>query len=465
MSQSPLNPSPSKKGKSKPDLLQDPIGRLLFRMTLPVMGGIITLMLFNLVDAYFIGQLGTKQLAAVTFTFPVTFTLISLSIGLGIGTSAVVGRLLGEKSFQLVKRRTTDAAILAAILSLLLTVLGLSTIDPLFYFLGASEDLMPYIHDYMSVWYLGALFVILPRAVSSALRASGNTLVPGLVMIASGIVNGILDPILIFGWGPIPAMGVQGAALATLIAWMLLTIGIFSLKDVRQGLLSFVKPRWQEVKESWQTIGQIALPAVVSSILTPISAAMLTRIISEFGHEAVASYGVGSRIESISLIVVFAMSMTVPPFVSQNLGAKQYDRVQKGVFGSFRFVLAWQAIVWLLLLIFQYPIVSAFAGNNEQMATNLHWFLWSVPIGLGMQGVIILANSTMNALHEPMVALKLSILRLFIFYVPICALGAWIYGLYGLFIGAVVGNVLMCGISWWTVKRHMKVLTLSHSGL
>ncbi len=444
--------------KAKPDLLNDPITRVLFRMTIPVMGGIVTLMLFNLVDAYFIGLLGTEQLAAVTFTFPVTFTLISLSIGLGIGTSAVVGRLLGEKSYDLVKRRTTDAVLLAAILSLALTAIGYLTIGPLFAFLGANDDLMPYIHDYMSVWYLGTLFVIMPRAVSSALRASGNTLVPGLVMIASGVVNGILDPILIFGWGPIPAMGVQGAALATLIAWMLLTVGIFSLPDVRRDLLSFVKPRWKEVKESWQAIGHIALPAVVSSILTPVSAAMLTRIVSEFGHEAVASYGVGSRIESISLIIVFAMSMTLPPFVSQNLGAKQLDRVQQGVFGSFRFVLIWQAIVWCLLLIFQNPLVDAFASNNEQLSANLRWFLWCVPIGLGMQGVVILANSTMNALHEPMVALRLSILRLFIFYVPICALGAWLYGLYGMFVGAVIANLLMSGISWWTVQRHLKGL-------
>ncbi|WP_368737577.1 MATE family efflux transporter [Oceanospirillum sediminis] len=449
--------------RTKPDLLKDPIAPLLFRMTLPVMGGIITLMLFNLVDAWFISQLGTAPLAAVTFTFPVTFTIISLSIGLGIGTSAVVGKLLGEKSFQLVKRRVTDAAVLAVVLSLLLTVAGWVSIDPLFRFLGASEDLIPWIHDYMSIWYLGTLFVILPRVMSSALRASGNTLVPGLVMIASGVVNGILDPILIFGYGPIPAMGVKGAALATLIAWCVLTLGIFSLKDVRQDLLSFVTPRWQEVKESWAAIGHIALPAVVSSILTPISAAMLTRIVAGFGHEAVASYGVGSRIESVSLIIVFAMSMTVPPFVSQNMGAGQFDRVRQGVFGSFRFVIIWQAVIWGLLLLFERSILNMFASDSPVLSENLSWFLWSVPLGLGMQGIIILANSTMNALHEPMVALKLSFLRLFIFYVPICMLGAWLAGLHGLFWGAVVANILMCGISLLTVRKYLNAVSLAEN--
>ncbi|WP_417594374.1 MATE family efflux transporter [Oceanospirillum sp.] len=443
----------------KPSLVSDPIAPLLFRMTFPVMGGIVSLMLFNLVDAYFIGMLGTDALAAVTFTFPVTFTLISLSIGLGIGTSAVVGRLLGANSLELVKRRTTDAALLAIILSLLLTIIGWLTLEPLFLLLGVTPDLMPYIRDYMHIWYLGTLFVVLPRAISSALRASGNTLIPGLVMIGSALLNGILDPLLIFGWGPVPAMGVKGAALATLISWMVLTVCIFLLPQVRKQLLSFERPSPAQVIESWSVIGKIALPAIVSSILTPVSTAILTRIVAQYGNDAVASFGVGSRIEAISLIVVFALSMTLPPFVSQNLGAEKIERVYRGVMGCFVFALIWQGMVWGALLIIQDPLVSAFAESESDLARNLHWFIWLVPMGLGLQGVIILANSTMNALHRPMIALRLSILRLFIFYIPICASGAWIFGLLGIFGGAVVANALMAVVSWWTVRRAIRSIS------
>lgn len=447
----------------KPRLTSDPIAPLLFKMTLPVMGGIIALMLFNLVDAYFIGLLGTDALAAVTFTFPVTFTLISLSIGLGIGTSAVVARLLGANSLQLVKRRTTDAALLALVLSLLLTLIGWFTLEPLFRLLGVTPELMPYIRDYMQIWYLGTIFVVLPRAISSALRASGNTLVPGLVMIGSALLNAILDPILIFGWGPVPAMGVQGAALATLISWMMLTLAIFILPQVRQQLLTFDRPAIKEVLESWMIIGKIAVPAIISSILTPVSAAILTRIVAGYGNEAVASFGVGSRIESISLIVVFALSMTLPPFVSQNLGAEQIRRVYQGVMGCFAFAMIWQGLVWLFLLLVQDPLVGAFAESGSNLATHLHWFLWLVPLGLGLQGVVILANSTMNALHQPMIALRLSIVRLFVLYVPVCALGGWLFGLYGIFGGAVVANALMAMISFWTVRRAINQLQIAAS--
>lgn len=447
--------------RDKASLTTGPIGPVLFRMTLPVMGGIVALMLFNLVDAYFIGLISTEALAAVTFTFPVTFSLISLSIGLGIGTSAVVGRLLGRNETELVKRRTTDAALLAVALSIVLTFVGWFTLEPLFRLLGVSEPLMPYIRDYMQVWYLGTLFVVLPRAISSALRASGNTLVPGLAMIASALLNAALDPLLIFGWGPVPAMGVKGAALATLISWMLLTLMIFLLPQVKNELLTFKPVTINQILDSWRIIGRIAIPAIVSSLLTPVSAAILTRIVAVFGTEAVASFGVGSRIESISLIVVFALSMSLPPFVSQNLGADRPDRILRAVVGCFVFALIWQALIWLLLIVFQSPIVLAFADPGSQFAVNLEWYLWIVPMGLGMQGVIILANSTMNALHHPMVALRLSILRLFVFYLPICALGAYSFGLYGIFGGAVLANFLMAFISWITVRRRISALNVT----
>ncbi|MDX1320761.1 MAG: MATE family efflux transporter, partial [Oceanospirillum sp.] len=307
------------------------------------------------------------------------------------------------------------------------------------------------------------IFVVLPRAISSALRASGNTLVPGLVMIGSALLNAILDPILIFGWGPVPAMGVQGAALATLISWMMLTLAIFILPQVRQQLLSFDRPAIKEVLESWMIIGKIAVPAIISSILTPVSAAILTRIVAGYGNEAVASFGVGSRIESISLIVVFALSMTLPPFVSQNLGAEQIRRVYQGVMGCFAFAMIWQGLVWLFLLLVQDPLVGAFAESGSNLAAHLHWFLWLVPLGLGLQGVVILANSTMNALHQPMIALRLSIVRLFVLYVPVCALGGWLFGLYGIFGGAVVANALMAMISFWTVRRAINQLQIAAS--
>ena len=134
------------------DLLNSPIGNTLKSMTLPMLVGMVMMMSFGLVDTYFIGLLGTDELAAISFTFPVTFTLISLHIGLGIGTSAVIGRFLGNNSHSEAQLSGTGALMLAFVLAAVLAFVGVITIDPIFTLLGANERLLSYIHEYMVVW-------------------------------------------------------------------------------------------------------------------------------------------------------------------------------------------------------------------------------------------------------------------------------------------------------------------------
>ncbi|WP_249322138.1 MATE family efflux transporter [Halomonas sp. PGE1] len=234
--------SPSVSGSASPsvsrrpmrrELLEGPIATTLLRKTLPVIGGMIAMMSFNLVDTWFIARLGTEPLAAVSFTFPVVFTVISLAIGLGIGTSAVVARRLGQGDHEAVRRRATDAALLALAVGLAMTLLGLATMEPLFRLLGADEALMPHIRDYMGIWYLGAAAVVVPRVLNSILRAHGNTVTQGLMMALAAGVNVLLDWWLIFGVGPFPAMGVSGAALATVLSWGLMAVALAFQRELR----------------------------------------------------------------------------------------------------------------------------------------------------------------------------------------------------------------------------------------
>ena len=195
----------------KPDLLNGEIRPTLVGMTLPMMFGIVSLMLFNLVDSYFVSQLGTDQLAALGFTFPVSFTVISLSIGLSIGTSATLAKLIGAGNNDEARQLTTDNLLMTTILMVLISVIAVQLIEPLFQLLGAGEQLLPYIDAYMSVWFLGAAFYVLIMVSNSSLRASGDTKTPAMIMAFSSLLNLILDPLLIFGWGPFPELGIQGA--------------------------------------------------------------------------------------------------------------------------------------------------------------------------------------------------------------------------------------------------------------
>ncbi len=436
----------------KPDMIHSPIAKTLKNMTLPMIMGMVMLMTFGLVDTFFVSLLGTEQLAAISFTFPVTFTLISLNIGLGIGASAIIARYLGSGQEHLAREFATGSLTLAFVMVGVLALIGWLSIDPIFVLLGADELQLSYIRDYMQIWYLAGVCLAMPMVGNSVLRASGDTKTPSLVMATSGVINALLDPLLIFGWGPVPAMGIKGAAYATLIAWVIGLMYILYLLIVKRKL---VLPRlltWAELKMTSAQILKIGLPAAGANMLTPIAGGVLTAIVATYGSEAVATWGVGNRLESIASIVILALSMTLPPFISQNLGAGKIGRVEDAYQLCIKFVLGWQLIIFILMWILSPWIADAFA-KEPKVAELIQLFLFIVPLGYGLQGVIILTNSSFNAMHKPMAALSLSVIRLFVFFVPVSYLGSLLFALKGMFIAGIVANLITAIIAYYWFKR------------
>jgi len=429
------------------DLLKDPVASTLKRMTIPMIYGMILLMTFNLVDTFFVGLLGTQPLAAISFTFPITFTVISLTIGLGIGTSAVIAKALGKGDNDSAKDSGTSALIMTAIVVGIISVIGFLLTDEIFTLLGASPELLPLIHQYMDIWYISSICLIGPMIGNSILRASGDTKTPSKIMGGAGLINAILDPILIFGWGPIPAMGIQGAAIATVISWVCGLVWVLYIIGYKRGLIHTTLLSFKQFVASSKGILHIGLPAAGANMLTPIAAAILTAIVARYGESAVAAFGVGSRIESIACLVVLALSMTLPPFISQNFGAGNMSRVEQAYKTSIKFVMFWQILIFVVLVLFSSYIADAFS-KEQAVADIIKLFIWILPLGYGLQGIIILTNSSFNALHKPMMALFLSIIRLFVCYVPLAYLGSVYYGLEGFFAGALLGNIVMAALSY-----------------
>lgn len=414
--------------------------------------GMIMLMTFGLVDTFFVSMLGTEPLAAISFTFPVTFTLISLNIGLGIGTSAIIARYLGAGESHLAKEFATGALILSFVLVGLLALVGVVTIEPVFRLLGATDALMPYIKDYMYVWYAAGVFLALPMVGNSVLRASGDTKTPSIVMAVGGAINALLDPLLIFGFGPVPALGIQGAAIATMIAWALCVFYIVYLLAFKRKLMLPRMLSWSELRMTSSGILRIGLPAAGANMLTPVAGGVMTAVVAAYGPEAVAAWGVGNRLESIASILVLALSMSLPPFISQNFGAVKLSRVEEAYKLALKFVMGWQLLIFLVFWALSGPI-SAIFSEEQQVRDLIVLFLAIVPLGYGLQGVIILTNSSFNAMHKPMSALVLSVIRLFVFFVPICYVASLYYGLEGLFWGAVFANLFTACIAYfWFTK-------------
>ncbi len=448
----------AKNSRKHNNLVEGSIKDALIRMTLPMIVGMIMLFTFSLVDTWFISFLGTESLTAISFTFPVTFTVMSLAIGLGIGASAVVAKYLGASQYERAKEASTVINYISFALAAIVAGLVGLVMDDLFRLMGASEELLLPIREYMVVWLPGSVLVVCIMTGNSILRASGDTKTPSMLMAAAGLLNAILDPFLIFGVGPFPELGIGGAAWATIIAWGIGFTYLFYTLVFKLEMVSAALPSRSTMISSGQDMMRIGIPAAGANMMTPLAAGVMTAIVAGFGDSSVAAFGVGARIEPMATLLVLAMSSSLPPLISQNFGADRMDRVVEAYRLSIKFIMLWQFGIYLLLAVTA-PWIAAVFSEDPTVVEAIKLFIWIMPLGYGFQGIIILTNSSLNALHKPLSALYLSVARFFVFYVPLAWVGSMYYGLNGFFAGAVCGNLAMALISWRTFNKAQEALS------
>ena len=412
-------------------------------------------MTFGLVDTFFISMLGTLPLAAVGFSMPVVFVVMNFTMGLSIGLSVILAKVLGANQHEKAARLTTDNLVLALILVVVVSLLGLATISPLFSLLGAGEDVMPYVREYMTPWYIGVAFLVIPMVGNGAIRATGDMKTPSMIMIVAGIVNGILDPLLIFGIGPFPEMGISGAAWATVISWMVTFIGALWILRKRNKLITFQKPSMAEIFSSWKPVLYIGIPAGITNLLIPVATGVMTAIIARHGPEAVAAFGVGSRIEAIAMVTIMAMGASLTTFIGQNIGAQQLGRIKDAITISLKFTLWFQTLISVLLILASSLIARLFSDDVVVIAIIV-LFLSTLSFSYPAQAILMLTGSMFNSLQKPIDAMILSIIRLFVFYIPMAWLGSRWFGLTGFFIGAVIGSIIASGIAYFWLRRRLK---------
>ncbi|MGI9222050.1 MAG: MATE family efflux transporter, partial [Woeseiaceae bacterium] len=325
--------------KNAAKLTDGPVGQHLLNMALPVLLGISTMMGQAFIDAYFLGMVGDRALAAHAFAFPVLMIVTSVAIGLGAGTSSVVARAIGAHDMRRARRLATDSLMLSFLITAAFCIVGVLSIEPLFLLLGAPADMIPLIRGFMLILYSGVPFVVVGMVGMASMRATGDTRLPSTLMMLGAILNVALDPVFIFGIGPIPAMGLNGAAIAALIARGLIFVGAIYLLRGRLNMISFNKPEPDELRKSWRDILHVGIPAAGTNAIVPIATAIITAMIAGYGPEAVAGFGVASRIESLALVMFYALSAVIGPFVGQNLSAHNQDRILESMRLSMLFCL------------------------------------------------------------------------------------------------------------------------------
>ena len=444
--------------RSRINMTEGPPGPAIISLMIPMMVGMIALLSYNIADTWFIGRLGTMELAAVSFTFPVAFIVNALAMGLGVGTSSVASRLFGANELGQIQRITTHAALLAALVGLSVLALGLATIEPVFRLLGADDTTLPLIERYMSIYYFGGVFLVVPMIGNSVLRASGDAKTPSLLMTSGAILNVILDPVLIFGWGPVPRMELEGAAYATVFANALVGALAISILYFRDQLFRFKQKDWSLLLDSWRRILHVGVPSMASSLVAPLTTAFITWQVAKFGQEAVAGFGVASRIEGLSLMALMALSAAITPFAGQNYGAGNYDRVMAGASYAWRWSTCYGLVVALILFIGADYIAMFFTSDVTAIGTStMHLSL--VPWSYGFLGISMICVSAFNAVGKPTPGMIVSMTRTIIIYAPLAFLLAHLLDLRGVFLAAFLANIIAGLLGWAWFRVAMQAYT------
>jgi putative MATE family efflux protein len=409
-------------------------------MALPMLAAMLSLVGFNIVDTYYVGQLGTDELAAMSFTFPVIMVIASLSMGIGVGATAVISRAIGQGDSHRVQRLATDSLTLGMVITVVVSGLGIGAMTPLFRALGAEGHVLELVKDYMLIWFIGAPVVVIPQVGNAAIRATGDTKTPAAIMITAMLANVVLDPVLIFGLGPVPALGLRGAAIATMGARAVaLTMSLWVLLR-REKMIAWEVPSPAEGLASWRQVLYIGLPAGLTNVIVPVSIGIVTRLVAGFGIAAVAGFGVAGRLEMFAVLTVQALAGVLIPFIGQNLGAGEHERVRQGVRFGRGYALVWGTTMWALGLVLGTPIATLFNSDPDVVFTVTS-YMYIAGAGWGLAGLLLVNTASFNAVNRPIPAVVLSLLRMLVVWVPLAWAASRVFGITGIWWAALAAAV------------------------
>lgn len=414
-----------------------PVNAMLVRMAAPISLGMLSTFLFQAVDTFFVGRIGSNELAALAFSSTAYFLFVAIFMGLSVGVSAVVAKTAGAGQPQLARGLATVSVCFVAVLAVALGVSARSVIEPMFKMLGAGDTILPLIQTYMGILYLGFPLLTIGIIGSGAIRAIGVTGKSEIVFAIGGVVNLVFDWLLIFGIGPFPEMGLAGAAWASVLSFLFIFVGMMVLMR-RNRLLGLA--RFREGIAGLKDIIRFGVPTVAMQLLIPITGMLMTVLLAPYGPEAVAAFGIASRVESLALVGLFAVSMSVTPFVAQNFGAAEHDRIDEALLFGGKAAIYLGAALFVLLGLLG-PWVARIFSDDPDVIRFVSLYFRIVALSYAFQGVLNVMVSAFNGLQMPGTALRIMLVRTFMIVTPLLLLGASV-GVTWILVGQAAGNIL-----------------------
>ncbi len=392
-------------------LTKDPIWFLLRKVTIPASVGSLFQTFYNLVDTWFAGRISAEAIAAIAKSFPIYFTIIAIGVGLTAGTNTLIGNNIGAKDKRKASLFVAQSIIFAIFLSVLVTFFGLNVSDFLLSLMGSDQEGIILTRKYLDVIFYGTIIVLIQISLNGTLNAQGDTKSYRNVLIFSFFLNIILNPLFIFGYGFVPAFGIAGLAIATVVAQF---IGLLYLayKVYCCELKQYLKPECFIPK--FNLLGELlyqTIPVMFSMLLIGVGIFNILYFIGKFGDLATAGYGAALRIEQVFLLPVIGLNTAVLSIGGQNFGAKNFDRLRELYkkalfFGSFFMICAG-------IIIFSGAefLVSLFTDNSEAIKHGTIYLKVAALIG-PIYPVFFITTAVFQAVKKPLYSLYLSVLRL-----------------------------------------------------
>ncbi len=450
---------------AKVDLTEGKVSGHVLRMLGPFSIAVIAMISTGIVDTIYLGRLtdelrpnlGVMALAAIGFAFPLTFLGNSANIGLGAGTLSAVSRALGQGDIERSRRHGAAAILMALTVMTGLVTLMLVALPHVLTLMGAEGEIKRMATQYAIISFPGLVIVSVASMSNNILRAGGEAALPSSIMIIGAVINIILDPFLIFGWGPFPRLEIQGAALATLIGNIFGAIFGFSVVMFHRKAISFTEMTLGSIKRAWKVIGSVGLPAAGTNIIVPLSTALAVTIIARsLTTIDVAAFTVASRAELISVGMLYALSACIGAITGQNGGAGLTDRVRAAFKFCYWICIIWGTFMAVILALFAPQIAGVFSTDAQVVSKTIPYF-YIVPITIFAYGFVFISAAGLNALGRPIYGLIYTIIRSLLLYVGLIFIGVQMDGLRGAFFGMAAANIIsgLIAAGWSLTKVPM----------
>lgn len=389
----------------------------LVSQTLPGIIGVAAMMSIGIIDAYYIGRLGSAELAAVSFIFPINVALASLGVGVMVGVSSVVARALGEGDTQKAAQRANCGIAMAIAFGAVIGFLLYALHEPLFRLMNAREEHLPLIESYVLPYSLGLPLLVANMAMSGALRGQGEARRTSTINVTYAAVNWVLNPILITGARDFEGFGMAGSAYATVTSWALgMAVALYLMRGTVLPIdLSLI--RKTPPLDPARAILRVAGPAAVSNAINPIGLSVLTALVALESADAVAGFGAAARVQSFAMVPLLALSGSIGAIVGQNWGAGQHDRARQAAFFAGLFCIGWGLAMALALVLSGEWLAQVFS-EDPAVVREFGRYLGIAAWGYAGFGLLIVANGALNAIDRSSFALLQSCARVFLVMLP-----------------------------------------------